>query len=266
MFRSAINEMERQFAAATFVECYEWLDVYVQAEICPPYAKSNLMQRFFDGIEVPYELLNGLNIWPKHVIEGALSRTDGGRPKLINPSTFRSPLQLCASMAADLAFSSAERAFVSLLFFSKKPYWDSFLKEPLRPDAFAWALSGNADPWLDGNRSLAYAGLVRTLEHMKGLSSVLQELQANQPLDDWVNFRESIAAAHSWRLDPPRKDAQDRFSAIVILVDDLIAEGLKRDDPVPLQVNFKDDTRAILALWRSITGPTGKAAGGRGAA
>lgn len=137
------------------MECYEWLGLYAQADICPADAKPKLMQRFFDDIEVPYELLNGLNIWPGHVIQGALSRVGEGRPKLNNPTSFRSPLQLCASMAADLAFSDADRSFASLLFFSKKPYWDSFLKEPLRPDAFAFALSGNADPWLDGNRNLA---------------------------------------------------------------------------------------------------------------
>lgn len=94
---------------------------------------------------------------------------------------------------------------------------------------------------------------------------MLQEIQGKQPSDDWVNFKESITAAHGWRLDPPRQDAKDRFTAMVVMVDDVINEGLKRDDQIPLQANFKDDARATLALWRSITGPAGKAAGGGGA-
>jgi len=164
------------------------------------------------------------------------------------------PIELCASMAADFAFSTAEKAFVSIVFLSNAPYWETFLKEPPRADSLAWALSGGADPWLDGNRHLAYAGLVRTVEHTKGLSQFLQELQESTNHDDWVSFREGVKAAHGWRLDPPGHGAKDRYQAMTTIVSDLITEGLKRGE-IKTEESFDADAKASVGLWRSITGP-----------
>jgi hypothetical protein len=164
-------------------------------------------------------------------------------------------------MAADLVFSDAEKAFASLVFFSKQHYWESFLKEPPSPAGLAWALSGRADSWLDGNRNLAFAGLVKTVEHTNGLSHLLLELQQSQNHEDWVNFREGVTSAHNWRLNP-REGAQVRYDQMVAVVDDLITAGLKQEDPMRMQTSFAEEARKSLALWRQVTGPKEMVAGG----
>lgn len=256
--------MEQALATSTFLECHEWLRVYVQADLCTDAIKAKLMQKFFYGIDISYELAQGLVIWPQDVIETAQSVREsiGGedRPKLNDPLRFRSRVQLCASMAADLAFSDEGKAFGSLVYFSKSSYWRDFLNEQPSPEALSLALSGRADPWLDGNRILALAGLVKTVEHTRGLSFLIQELQRRWYDDDWVKFKEGVVAAHGWRLNP-KEDAQQRYDQMVDIVDALITAGLNSPDSIPMGMSFKDEADASLAFWRSTTAPSGKAAG-----
>jgi hypothetical protein len=262
--RSASSEIEKALAASTFLECYEWLELYVQADICPATSKIKLLQRFFEGVQVQYELLRNLPLWPQHVIEAAQRMREPageGRPRLNNRTGFRTLIQLSASMAADLAFSDAEKAFASLLLFSKHTQWERFLAKPPHPGELAQALSGRTDRWLDGNRNLAYAGLVKTVEHTQGLSHLMQESQQSHSRNEWFSFKDGVVAAHGWRLQP-QPDAQIRYNAMLAVTDQLIVEGLSRDE-IAMQGNFGDEARLSLALWRTITGPRGEAAGGR---
>jgi len=263
LLRSAPSEMEKALAASTFLECYGWLEAYVQADICPSAARTKLLQRFFDGIQISYELLQNLAIWPQHVIETAQqlreSASNQGRPKLDKPSAFRTLVQLSAQMAAELAFSAAGQAFASLIFFSKPPRWQSFIASPPHPGPLAQALSGRSDPWLDGNRELAYAGLVRTVEHTKGLSYLIEQSHQHHFAQDSVIFRETVVAAHGWRLQP-RLEAQERYNAIVASVDGVIAQGL--EGHIQTSPGFADEAKASLRRWRMLTGPKEIAAGG----
>jgi hypothetical protein len=256
LLRRASADAERALAASTFLECYAWLDIYVQAAICPVAARNKLLQRFFEGIQIPYDLLQNTAIWPQHAIEIAQHRralAENEAPlRLKNPERLGPLVPFAASMAADLAFSDAEKAFASLLLFSTQPLWERFLDKPPHVGELAQALGGLADPWLDGNRNLAYSGLIRTVEHTNGLSHFMQESQQDQAPDDWAYFRDGVVAAHGWRLQP-RPDTQERYDAMVAIVDKMIAEGLSKSE-IRMQQSFGEEAKASLLLWGRITG------------
>ena len=264
LLRSASSEMERALAASTFVECCEWLGLCVQTNICPAEARPKLLLKFFDGVPISYELLENMPIWPAYMIENVRRLSDStneNRPNLGNPESFRTLVQLSSSMAADLAFSPAGKAFASLLLFAQIPQWERFLAKPPHPGELAQALSGAVDPWLDGNRNLAYAGLVKTVEHTQGLSHLLEETYLHQFGDDWVSCREGVVAAHGWRLEP-RPNAEKRYDAMVSAVDQIISEGLK-ESKVEIPMSFGEEAAVSLRRWRKITGPLEVAAGRR---
>ncbi len=262
ILRSASSEAERELAASTFVECCEWLGLCVQAHICPADVRPAVIRKFFDGIPISYELLENRSIWPTHVIENVRRLNDATNERgsnFANPDAFRTVVQLSSSMAANLAFSAAGRAFASLLLFVKVPQWERFLSKPPHPGEFAQALSGGVDPWLDGNRHLAYAGLIRTVEHTKGISHLLEETHQHQFGNDWVTFREGIVSAHGWRLEP--RPNVERYNTMVSAVGRLISEGVQ-ESGLKMPMSFEEEVAMSLSRWRRITGPFEMVVGG----
>ena len=233
LFRDASSEMEWALATSTFLECCQWLDLFVDVGICPAFARSKLVQKFFWKVEVPYQLLENLAIWPQHVIEGVRrlhSGVDLSPPvEFGDAKVLRTVVQLSSSAAGELAFSDAGKAFASLLLFSNPAIWESFLGREPDPAALAHAMSGRADPWLDGNYHLVYAGLIRTIEQMKGLLHLLQDSRsryAPAATDDWVIFKEAVVAAHGWRLLPRSGGALAKLDVMVKVLDQLVEVGL----------------------------------------
>ena len=97
-----------------------WLALYRQSEICPAGVAAKLLERFFSGSQIPYEFLHRHNV-AGPTIEAAKHLRDpvNDRDKrLSNHEGFRTLIQLSSSMAADLAFSYAGRAFISLIRFA----------------------------------------------------------------------------------------------------------------------------------------------------